>query len=147
MSIQYSPERLDGPPGRPGPDCPGTCHPADVRGAVRRVVDRRCRATGRRCDADGLADALLVASELTTNAILHGGGITEVDVDAVEHGVRVSVSDRSDRLPKVRPPVDAQGRRRPGGRGWPIVCRLARDVRVTGLPEGGKRITAEVDVF
>ena len=147
MSIQYSTERLDGPPGRPGPACPGPCHPADVRGAVRRVVARRCMATGRRCDKDGLADALLVASELTTNAILHGGGITEVDVDPVEHGVRVSVSDRSDRVPEVRPPVDAHGRRRPGGRGWPIICRLARDVRVTGLPEGGKRITAEVDVF
>lgn len=135
------------PPGRPGPACPGACRPADVRGAVRRAVAWRCRATGARCDEDGLADALLVASELTTNAILHGGGVTEVDVDVVEHGVRVSVSDRSDRLPEVRSPLDDRGRRRVGGRGWPIVCRLARDVRVTGLPSGGKRITAEVDVF
>jgi len=41
-------------------------------------------------------------------------------------------------------PVDPRGRRRIGGLGWPIVCRLARDVRVTGLPSGGKCITAVV---
>jgi anti-sigma regulatory factor (Ser/Thr protein kinase) len=96
------------------------------------------------CDEAALADALLVASELTTNAILHGGGVTEVDVDVVGQEVRLSVSDRSDRMPQVRAPLDAQGRRTPGGRGWPIVCRLAREVRVSGLPSGGKRITVEV---
>ncbi|MER6349950.1 ATP-binding protein [Streptomyces sp. NPDC001595] len=147
MSTYHSTEPLREPWGRNGPVRRGGCCPADVRGAVRRAVTRRCLDTGDRCDEDGLADALLVASELTTNAILHGGGVTEVDVDVVEHGVRVSVSDRSDRLPEVRAPVDARGRRRVGGRGWPIVCRLARDVQVTGLPAGGKRITAEVDLF
>jgi anti-sigma regulatory factor (Ser/Thr protein kinase) len=44
-------------------------------------------------------------------------------------------------------PRDAEGRRRVGGRGWPIVCRLSRDVHVTDLPAGGKRITAEVPVY
>jgi anti-sigma regulatory factor (Ser/Thr protein kinase) len=130
-----------------GPIRAGGCLPADVRGAVRRAVARRCLATGMRCDKDGLADALLVASELTTNAILHGGGVTDFHVDIEGPGVRVSVSDRSDRRPVSRSPLDARGRRRSGGRGWPIVCRLSRDVRVTGLPSGGKRITAEVDVF
>ena len=144
MSIQHWTDPRGEPSGRHGPTCPDACHPADVRGAVRNAVARRCMATGARCDEDGLADALLVASELTTNAILHGGGVTEVDVDVVEHGVRVSVSDRSDRLPEVRGPLDARGRRRLGGRGWPIVCRLARDVRVSDLPSGGKRITVVV---
>jgi anti-sigma regulatory factor (Ser/Thr protein kinase) len=123
---------------------PGPCKPAEARRAVERAVSERCRATHTRCDADALSDALLVASELTTNAILHGGGITDFHVDVVGPGVRVSVSDRSDELPVVAPPTDRQGRRRVGGHGWPIVCRLARDVRVTDLPSGGKRITAVV---
>ncbi|WP_405726329.1 ATP-binding protein [Streptomyces sp. NBC_00028] len=122
--------------------CP--CRPADARRAVESAVDARCRATGTTCDRESVADALLVASELTTNAILHGGGITDFRIDLVEPGIRVSVSDRSDALPVTEEPVDPRGRRRIGGLGWPIVCRLARDVRVTGLPSGGKCITAVV---
>ncbi|MFJ4645172.1 ATP-binding protein [Streptomyces bobili] len=124
----------------------GPCRPSDVRSAIRRAVAGRGRTTGSPYDEEALSDALLVASELTTNAILHGGGITDFDVDVDGPAVRVSVSDRSDRLPVVSDPLDEQGRRRTGGRGWPIVCRLARDVRVSGLPSGGKRITAVVPV-
>ncbi|MFC9279352.1 ATP-binding protein [Streptomyces collinus] len=120
------------------------CRPADARRTVRQAIaDRR----GARAVASGdtaLEDALLVTSELTTNAILHGGGITGFDV-AVDPGtVRVTVCDRSDDIPVVHDPVDESGRSRLGGRGWPIVCRLARDVSVAGLPCGGKRITAVV---
>ncbi|GKQ35617.1 ATP-binding protein [Streptomyces sp. A012304] len=125
----------------------GPCRPADVRGAVRRAVAGRCGATGCPYDEDALSDALLVASELTTNAILHGGGVTGFDVDVEGRAVRVSVSDRSDRMPVAADPLDAEGRQRTGGRGWPIVCRLSRDVRVSDLPSGGKRITAVVPVF
>ncbi|MDH6572547.1 anti-sigma regulatory factor (Ser/Thr protein kinase) [Streptomyces sp. SAI-117] len=107
-------------------------------------MSERCRATHTPCDAQALSDALLVASELTTNAILHGGGITDFHVTVEGRGVCVSVSDRSTALPVAREPVDPHGRWRPGGHGWPIVCRLARDVRVTDLPTGGKRITAVV---
>lgn len=123
------------------------CRPADVRRAIRRAVAGRCHDTGVPCDEGGLSDALLVASELTANAMLHGGGVTDVDVDVVGHEVRVSVCDRSDRMPVAMTPVDERGRWRVGGRGWPIVCRLACDVRVADLPAGGKRITAAVPVF
>ncbi|WP_030676063.1 ATP-binding protein [Streptomyces cellulosae] len=122
----------------------GPCKPAEARRAVERAVTERCRATRTRCDADTLSDALLVTSELTTNAILHGGGITDFHVDVVGPDVRVSVCDRSDDVPVVAPPVDRRGRRRVGGHGWPIVCRLAHDIRVTDLPSGGKCITAMV---
>jgi anti-sigma regulatory factor (Ser/Thr protein kinase) len=149
MPANHSTDRtgaLDGPV-----RCEGQqpCRPSDVRTAIRRAVAGRCGATGCPYDEEALSDALLVASELTTNAILHGGGITgfDVDVDADGQTVRVSVSDRSDRLPVATDPFDEQGRRRTGGRGWPIVCRLARDVRVSDLPSGGKRITAVVPVF
>lgn len=120
------------------------CRPADARRTVQRVVAERCRACALSCGAEAMEDALLVTSELTTNAILHGGGITGFDVDVDSGGVRVSVSDRSDELPVAATPVDERDRARPGGRGWPIVCRLARDVRVAELPCGGKRITAVV---
>lgn len=123
---------------------PRPCQPADARRAVERAIDACCRARHTPCDAHAVSDAQLVASELTTNAILHGGGVTGFHVDVVGRGVRVCVSDRSDRLPVVRPPVDRKGRRRVGGRGWPIVCRLARDVQVCDLPSGGKCISAVV---
>ncbi|MFF5159485.1 ATP-binding protein [Streptomyces sp. NPDC000348] len=127
---------------RAGSPCP--CCPAEVREAVARAVSERCRATRTPCDTEALADALLVASELTTNAMLHGGGITDFQVDVSGPGVRLSVSDRSSELPVVVPSADRQGRRRPGGHGWPIVCRLSRDIRVSDLPAGGKCITAVV---
>ncbi|MEU9386578.1 hypothetical protein AB0D38_39005, partial [Streptomyces sp. NPDC048279] len=51
--------------------------PADARSAVRGAVARQTVPIA----AGALDDALLVTSELTTNAILHGGGITGFDVD------------------------------------------------------------------
>ncbi|MFJ3755149.1 ATP-binding protein [Streptomyces sp. NPDC090080] len=112
--------------------------PSDARRAVRGALARQAPP----CAATALDDALLVTSELTTNAIVHGGGITGFDVDVEGCALRVSVSDRSDALPVTeRIPGEADDDR-PGGRGWPIVCRLARDVEVAGLPRGGKRITA-----
>ncbi|MFS4094441.1 ATP-binding protein [Streptomyces sp. AF1A] len=118
--------------------------PADARRTVRRVVAERCRDRAIACDSETMADALLVTSELATNAILHGGGITGFDVDVDSAGVRVSVSDRSAEMPVTIAPVDGHGRSPSHGRGWPLVCRLARDVRVAELPCGGKRITAVV---
>ncbi|ANB04735.1 ATPase [Streptomyces ambofaciens] len=121
------------------------CKPPEARRTVERVVTERGRTDGHAsCDAAALSDAVLVASELTTNAILHGGGVTDFQVDVVGPGVRLSVSDRSHDLPVAVPRTDPQGRRRVGGRGWPIVCRLACDVRVADLPAGGKCITVVV---
>jgi anti-sigma regulatory factor (Ser/Thr protein kinase) len=141
MCDEHMIENVLGPPGvnRARP-----CKPAEARRAVERAVAERCRATHTPCDADALSDALLVVSELTTNAILHGGGVTDFQVHVDGPGVRVSVSDRSDQLPVTAPRNDPQGRIRHGGHGWPIVCRLSRDVRVSDLPAGGKCITAVV---
>ncbi|WP_320777401.1 ATP-binding protein [Streptomyces sp. CRN 30] len=133
-------------PGAPerfaGPERPSK--PAEARRAVERAVTTGYREGGPRCDAAALSDAVLVASELTTNAILHGGGVTDFRVELVGPELRLSVSDRSDDLPVPVAPADRQGRWSVGGRGWPIVCRLARDVRVAGLPSGGKCISVLV---
>ncbi|MBB6420242.1 ATP-binding protein [Streptomyces sp. AK010] len=141
MCDEHMIEPVLGPPGahRARPS-----KPAEARRAVERAVAERCRATDTACDTDALSDALLVVSELTTNAILHGGGVTDFQVDVDGPGVRLSVSDGSDALPVTMPRTDPHGRLRHGGHGWPIVCRLSRDVRVSDLPAGGKCITAVV---
>ncbi|WP_187284495.1 ATP-binding protein [Streptomyces sp. uw30] len=128
--------------GRHHPRSPAT--PAEARGAVRRVLSEQPRTPDAVCAADTLTDALLVASELTTNAMLHGGGITGFDVEVVGGNLYLSVSDRERRRPVTLDPVDRQGRHRCGGRGWPIVCRLSRTVLVSELPAGGKRVTAVI---
>ncbi|MEW2288276.1 ATP-binding protein [Streptomyces sp. NPDC047841] len=120
------------------------CRPAEARRTVERVMTERCRARDLPCAHEAVEDALLVTSELTTNALLHGGGITGFAVDVDGGGVRVSVSDDSDDLPVTDPAGDEPAHPHPGGRGWPIVCRLASDIRVAELPSGGKCITAVV---
>lgn len=122
----------------------GPRSPAEARGAVRRVLSEQSRARGTACPPDTLSDALLVVSELTTNAMLHGGGVTDFDVEVVGQNLYLSVSDRERRRPVARDPIDRHGRHRCGGRGWPIVCRLSRTVLVSDLPAGGKRVTAVI---
>jgi anti-sigma regulatory factor (Ser/Thr protein kinase) len=122
----------------------GPRSPAEARGVVRRVLSEQSRARGTACPPDTLSDALLVASELTTNAMLHGGGVTDFDVEVVGRNLYLSVSDRERRRPVALDPVDRRGRHRCGGRGWPIVCRLSDTVRVSDLPTGGKRVTAVI---
>lgn len=122
----------------------GPRSPAEARGAVRQALSEQSWARGTACAPDTLSDALLVASELTTNAMLHGGGITDFDVKVVGQNLYLSVSDRERRRPVTLDPVDHRGRHRCGGRGWPIVCRLSRTVQVSDLPSGGKRVTAVI---
>ncbi|WP_406369249.1 ATP-binding protein [Streptomyces sp. NBC_00647] len=121
----------------------GPGSPADIRQAVRYALAGRSGGHTRDADA-AVGDALLVASELVTNAMLHGGGVTAFEVTPTEREVHLSVSDRSDRLPVPVRRVDDAGRLRVGGHGWMIVCTLASDVVISNLRAGGKRITAVV---
>lgn len=123
--------------------------PAEVREEVRHALAEARRS--RRPHALGgdeiIGDALLVASELTTNAMLHGGGVTGFEVTFDDEDVCLSVYDRSQDFPAPRQHVDERGRMRPGGHGWSIVCRLARDITISELRTGGKRITAVVPLI
>ncbi|MFE3329423.1 ATP-binding protein [Streptomyces sp. NPDC059176] len=87
-----------------------------------------------------LTDALLVTSELVTNAIRHGDGVAEFSVRVTDGGLELSVSDHSDRMPAVRQRPDTQAFP-VGGYGWPLVQRLATRIVVTPLAAGGKRIS------
>lgn len=80
-------------------------------------------------------------SELVTNAVLHAGAVTALWLTADRRGVHVRVTDPSPAHPQDRTP-DLTGRT--GGFGWPMVQRLAQDVRVREAEGGGKVILATV---
>ncbi|MFD3457547.1 ATP-binding protein [Streptomyces sp. NPDC058691] len=110
----------------------GGALPASI-GEARDMA--RARLTG--VDPERVEDCLLVVSELVTNAFRYGEGIARFEILPGPDGIRVSVGDHSSRLP-VAPPTD--GGFLPGGYGWRLVRRLARDIRVTLLAQGGKVI-------
>jgi anti-sigma regulatory factor (Ser/Thr protein kinase) len=88
-------------------------------GCVRRELRDALRRRG--VSGEPLDVVLLVANELVANAVEHVGHLVEV-VAAFSHGsVRISVSDESTRVPRLRP-FDP---RAPRGRGLQMVDGLA----------------------
>ncbi|MCY0918519.1 MULTISPECIES: ATP-binding protein [unclassified Streptomyces] len=86
------------------------------------------------------SDALqLVVSELTTNALRHGGGHYTLHLSSGPDSVSVAVSDNSSVLPQERTP-DLAGRA--GGFGWHMVRHYCRSLAVTLVPGEGKTILA-----
>ncbi|MGW1893769.1 ATP-binding protein [Streptomyces sp. NPDC002004] len=81
-----------------------------------------------------LTDALLVTSELVTNAIRHAGGVTGFTAQVTDDGLVVTVRDGSTATPAVRRAADTGFP--PGGYGWPLVQRLALRVEIAPLQDG-----------
>jgi len=82
-------------------------------------------------DGGGIAasevdDAILVVSELVTNAALHGRGPVVLEVSVEDAAIVIAVSDTGDEDP-VRQPPDQLSE---DGRGLRIVDRLATEWRV-----------------
>ncbi|MEV1047856.1 ATP-binding protein [Streptomyces sp. NPDC049916] len=116
------------------------CRPeraADARDAVSSFVARLSPAPA----TDVVQNLLLLVSELVTNAVRHAGAVTALRLTADDAGVHVRIADPSPALPQERTP-DLTGRS--GGFGWPMVNRLAREVRVREATDGGKVIVATV---
>ncbi|MFI0236097.1 ATP-binding protein [Streptomyces sp. NPDC016845] len=84
-------------------------------------------------------DALLVATELTSNAIRHAGGTTAFGAGLSGDSLWMSVSDHSVEVPRR---ISSQART-PGGFGWMVVQRLSSQVMVD-VAGNGKTITAEL---
>ncbi|MFD3762478.1 ATP-binding protein [Streptomyces sp. NPDC058622] len=125
--------------GTPGSDRPRGGDQPDVTtsAAARRHVSEVLQRAGVSLDSITAADALMVTTELVTNAIRHGGGITLFRTDITGDTLHVSVGDAS-----TRPPSSHRGDpARPGGYGWPLIQRLAEHVDITPHP-GGKTIQA-----
>lgn len=110
---------------------------AAARDRVRQVLQE----AGVTPDSAPVAfgDALLVVSELITNALVHAGGVTAFTVRARLGALELRVSDPSDVLPVVRDQVLSSA---PGGFGLPLVNRLCLSVDVRRDRPAGKTVTA-----
>ncbi|MFI1866547.1 ATP-binding protein [Streptomyces jumonjinensis] len=94
----------------------------------------------------GIEDAaLLVLSELLTNAVVHGrvaGREIETRCFPARSGLRIEVHDTADGCPRLTVP-EAEA---PGGRGLPLVEALADRWGVAGRQGPGKAVWAELSV-
>ena len=111
---------------------------ADAIGAIRAWVQDRFLRAG--AEDEAIDAAVLCASELATNALLHGDGPIGVDIDL---GVRarVTVHDQNPQLPA---PVDAEADA-DAGRGLMLVTLFA-DSWGSALDEHGKAVWFELEL-
>ena len=86
---------------------------------ARELVDRLGRSAG--LDEERREVAVLLTSEVVTNAVVHGAGEPEVTVEAGAGGVRVQVTDGS----RVPPQLRRVGPDAVGGRGVALLDILA----------------------
>ncbi|MEA2685820.1 MAG: hypothetical protein QOE93_1015, partial [Actinomycetota bacterium] len=105
-------------------------------GEVRAFVTRELR---QRCRADLVDDAVLVATELATNALLHAGGVAFVRVVSVPGGVRIEVHDRT----RVPPVLALSSDEAMTGRGLRLVGAVSRRWEAQATAEG-KMVWAEL---
>ncbi|MCX5231910.1 ATP-binding protein [Streptomyces sp. NPDC006553] len=115
---------------------------AEARARVAEALEAAATLAGGTPSTTAVGDALLVTSELVTNALRHGGGLTGFGVELDPGGVTITVADASGELPHL---TDGRGAERAsgpaeGGFGWPLVRLLAQEIRLTLPPEGGKTI-------
>ncbi|MFJ8663299.1 ATP-binding protein [Streptomyces sp. NPDC093795] len=118
----------------------GGSSPVRTPAQARQLVRHALAALGP-LHPSQVEDLLLVTSELVTNSLRHGGGVTGFGIRVGPDRVTVSVADASGVPPVPQPREEL----RPGGYGWPIVLRLCREVSVDTRP-GGKTIHATVTI-
>ena len=90
----------------------------DSVGAARRLVNGHTPSL----DSEQRRDAVLMVSELVTNAVLHGVGAISLRVDAESDTVRIEVADEGNAALAPNPAPSAYG-----GWGLRIVEQLADD--------------------
>ncbi|MFJ4715997.1 ATP-binding protein [Streptomyces sp. NPDC088785] len=110
---------------------------ADARVAVRAALADAADELPRDRSRQLSEDALLVVSELVTNALVHAGGVTRLEVEVTDDVLRLRVSDASTTAPQ-RLHTRAGT---PGGYGLVVIQRLCSEMDVEIGPEG-KTITA-----
>ncbi len=109
--------------------------PAQARRQVTRFAAEN--------DIPGQASvALLVLSELVTNAVMHGAEPISVFVSSGVDALRIEVSDGDTRASDIVP-HSRRGPEQLGGHGLQIVNSLARDWGIT-RSDDGKTVWAEV---
>ncbi|MFG2122957.1 SpoIIE family protein phosphatase [Streptomyces sp. NPDC048710] len=111
--------------------------PEAVRHA-RRFTRRTLRTWG--VPSDTMDAALLVVSELVTNALVHTGGQVRLDLSLVNHRLRLAVADTSPRSPVKNTNV---GWEATGGRGILLVEAVSEDWGTVPV-SGGKQVWADL---
>jgi anti-sigma regulatory factor (Ser/Thr protein kinase) len=111
--------------------------PSSAR-ACRRFLTAALAQWGADQFAD---DAVLLLSELVTNAVLHARTDIEVIVRLDGNVLRVEVTDGNPQLPNVRHYSVLSGT----GRGLALVAGTARDWAAERLPAGGKKVWFELE--
>jgi anti-sigma regulatory factor (Ser/Thr protein kinase) len=110
-------------------------------GEARRFVGDVLRDHG--VDTEEVVEAaLLLTSELVTNAVLYAPGTINVDVDLDLTAVRVEVGDDSADPPAPRPAGPDAG----SGRGLQLLEAIARAWGVDQQRDDGKVVWFELDV-
>ena len=110
-------------------------HPSSV-GAARRLVRDLATLAGR---TDLVDDAVLLVSEVVTNALIHAGSPIRVRGQVGRRGIRVEVSDASPHHPALRDYANTAGT----GRGLGLLVELVDDWGVAP-DEVGKTVWFEV---
>ncbi|MBY8889342.1 ATP-binding protein [Streptomyces sp. PTM05] len=112
---------------------------AAARGQVKEVLARYSAETGQVVSPEACYDVLLAVSELVTNALRHGAGLSGFRTTVANDVLRVEVADHSTTEPHT--PAGRDLLTGAGGMGWPIVRAVADQVHVSaGLT--GKTIVA-----
>ncbi|MFD6529870.1 ATP-binding protein [Streptomyces sp. NPDC060184] len=143
MSGEHPVGRDEGGPFGTGLTLPGDA--AAARAIVRELLDEQfCTLAGMDPDDVVISDAMLVTSELVTNAIRHGGGLTGFSARLSGEGLLLDVADASPAEPRTT--VAVSGTVRIGGYGWPLVRRLSKRVTITRQARG-KRISVLITLF
>ncbi|MGW6025448.1 ATP-binding protein [Streptomyces sp. NPDC055099] len=121
---------------------------AAARGYVRCVLRHRADRGEGTVRERALTDVLLVVSELFTNALRHGGGVTRFEVGVAGDTLRVTVGDRSTDLPQQRHTAHpGTGTGGTGGYGWPLIRELATEIDLVLERGGGKLITVTLPLY
>jgi anti-sigma regulatory factor (Ser/Thr protein kinase) len=95
------------------------------------------RHYGRGLTVELVDDAELLASEVVTNAVRHGGPVIEFAVAVDAASLTVRVSDGSSRLPSLRSDSAAD---EPSGRGLKMVEQVASEWGVELVTGDGKTV-------
>jgi anti-sigma regulatory factor (Ser/Thr protein kinase) len=107
--------------------------------AARAFVEETLTRWG---ETAAVVDAVLVTSELFTNAVLHGSGWVDVHLSLDHHAVRIAVVDDGRERPTMAPgPLPATALT---GRGLRIVDALTSEWGDNRDPTGRTRVWAEV---